>query len=68
MPNVQLIRIGIKEKLSDSVVNYTLDAFRRDWIKDVIGRCEQALNEYKNEIGLDDGLQEKNTIILEIEH
>lgn len=67
MPNVQLIRIGIKEKLSESVANYTLDAFRRDWIKDVISRCKRALSEYKKEIGLDDSLQEKNTIILEIE-
>lgn len=68
MPDVQLIRIGIKEKMSDAISNYTLDAFRKVWIQNVIERCVQALQEYKKEIGLDDSLQEQNTIILEIEH
>ncbi len=67
IPDVQLIRIGIKEKLAESVANYTLDAFRRVWIQNVIDRCVQALNDYKKEIGLDESLQEKNTIIIEIE-
>lgn len=67
MPEVQLIRVGVKEKMSDSIVNYTLDAFRKVWIQNVTERCVQALNDYKREIGLDESLQEKNTIILEIE-
>lgn len=67
MPDIQLIRVGVKEKMSDSIANYTLDAFRKVWIQNVIERCVQALEDYKKEIGLDEGLQEKNTIILEIE-
>lgn len=67
IPEVQLIRVGVKEKMSDSIVNYTLDAFRKVWIQNVTDRCVQALNDYKKEIGLDESLQEKNTIILEIE-
>ena len=67
MPDIQLIRVGIKEKMSDSIANYTLDAFRKVWIQNVIERCLQALEDYKKEIGLDEGLQEKNTIIIEIE-
>ena len=51
----------------EKIVNYTLDAFRKVWIQNVTERCVQALNDYKREIGLDESLQEKNTIILEIE-
>ena len=51
IPEVQLIRVGVKEKMSDSIVNYTLDAFRKVWIQNVICRCIQALNDYKKEIG-----------------
>lgn len=66
-PDVKLIRIGLREKLSDSVSEYTLDRFCKEWTQEVISHCKRAIATYKNEIGLDDSLQEKNTIVLEIE-
>ena len=49
MPDVRINTYRYKEKLSDTVINYTLDAFRRAWIKSG-GRCEQALIEYKKKL------------------
>ncbi|NRT78229.1 serine/threonine-protein kinase [Clostridium beijerinckii] len=67
IPNIKMIRIGIKEKFSESVINYTLDAFCKEWTETVIEKCREAITNYKNEIGIDESLQEKNSIILEIE-
>ena len=67
MPEIKMIRIGQKEKFADSVSDYTLDRYCKEWTGDVIARCESAIEEYKNEIGLDDSLQEKNSYVLEIE-
>lgn len=67
IPDVKMIRIGIKEKFSESVINYTLDAFCQEWTSTVIAKCKEAITNYKNEIGLDESLQEKNSTILEIE-
>lgn len=66
-PDIKLIRIGLKEKLSESVSEYTLDRFCKEWTQQVIRQCQDAIESYKKEIGLDDSLQEKNTIVLEIE-
>ncbi len=67
IPYIKMIRIGIKEKFSESVINYTLDAFCQEWTAMVIKKCKEAIVNYKNEIGLDESLQEKNSMILEIE-
>lgn len=67
MPKIKMIRIGQKEKFAESVSDYTLDRYCKEWTGDVIVRCSRAIEEYKNEIGLDDSLQEKNTYVLEIE-
>ncbi|AJA49159.1 serine/threonine-protein kinase PrkC [Clostridium pasteurianum DSM 525 = ATCC 6013] len=67
IPNIKMIRIGIKEKFSESVINYTLDAFCQEWTATVIAKCKEAIENYKNEIGLDESLQGKNSMILEIE-
>lgn len=67
MPSIKLIRVGLKEKFSESVIDYTLDKFCQEWTQEVITKCERAIAEYKESIGLDDSLQEKNTIIMEIE-
>ncbi|MCX0404946.1 AAA domain-containing protein, partial [Clostridium perfringens] len=68
IPNIKMIRIGVKEKFSESVVNYTLDAFCKEWTAKVIENCRQAISNYKNEIGIDESLQEKNSIILNVEN
>ncbi|WIW69851.1 AAA domain-containing protein [Anaerosinus gibii] len=67
MSEIKMIRIGIKEKFSESVINYTLDAFCQEWTASVIAKCQEAVESYKAEIGIDESLQEKNNIILEIE-
>lgn len=66
-PDIKLIRIGLKEKLSESVSEYTLDRFCKEWTQQVIRQCQDAIENYKAEIGLDNSLQEKNTIVHEIE-
>lgn len=65
--DVSMIRIGIQEKFSKSVASYTVDAFFKKWSSEVIARCNEAIEEYKKEIGIDDAISEKNKIILEIE-
>ena len=67
IPKIKMIRIGIKEKFSESVINYTLDAFCKEWTAAIISKCQKAIEEYKNEMGIDESLHEKNDIILEIE-
>ena len=62
-----MIRIGVLDKLSESSRKYTLDIFCRDWTEKVILNCKEALARYKQEIGIDESLQEKNSIITEIE-
>ena len=67
LPDIKMIRVGYIDKMSESSREYTLDIFCKEWTKKVIENCKQALEKYKQEIGLDDSLQEKNTIIVEIE-
>ncbi len=67
IPDIKMIRIGILDKLAESSREYTLDIFCKEWTKKVIENCSEALDRYKKEIGLDESLQEKNTIITEIE-
>lgn len=68
IPEIKMIRIGILDKLSESSREYTLDIFCKEWTKKVIENCSEALEKYKREIGLDESLQEKNSIITEIEN
>lgn len=67
IPDIKMIRIGILDKLSESSREYTLDVFCRKWTEKVIANCREALASYKQEIGIDESLQEKNSIINEIE-
>ena len=67
IPDIKMIRIGILDKLSESSREYTLDIFCREWTQKVIENCKKALARYKQEIGIDESLQEKNSIINEIE-
>jgi hypothetical protein len=67
IPDIKMIRIGVLDKLSESSRKYTLDIFCRDWTEKVILNCKEALARYKQEIGIDESLQEKNSIITEIE-
>lgn len=67
IPNIKMIRVGVVDKMAESSREFTLDIFCRDWTKQVIKNCEEALERYKKEVGLDETLQEKNSIISEIE-
>ena len=67
LPDIQLIRIGHKEKFSENVIDFTLDNFCKDWAEKVISKCDNALDNYKKQVNLDSSLQEKNLIIIEIE-
>lgn len=67
IPNIKMIRIGVLDKLAESSRTYTLDIFCREWTQKVIENCKAALAKYKQEIGIDESLQEKNSIIMEIE-
>lgn len=67
IPDIKMIRIGILDKLAESSRAYTLDIFCREWTQKVIENCKVALAKYKQEIGIDESLQEKNSIITEIE-
>lgn len=67
IPDIKMIRIGVLDKLSESSRKYTLDIFCRDWTEKVILNCKEVLARYKQEIGIDESLQEKNSIITEIE-
>lgn len=68
IPNIKMIRIGILDKLAESSRAYTLDIFCREWTQKVIENCKAALVKYKQEIGLDESLQEKHSILTEIEN
>lgn len=68
IPDIKMIRIGILDKLAESSKEYTLDIFCREWTQKVIENCKAALVKYKQEIGIDESLQEKNSIITEIEN
>lgn len=68
IPDIKMIRIGILDKLAESSREYTLDIFCREWTQKVIENCKVALAKYKQEIGIDESLQEKNSIITEIEN
>lgn len=67
IPDIKMIRIGILDKLAESSREYTLDIFCREWTQKVIENCKAALEKYKQEIGIDESLQEKNSIITEID-
>lgn len=68
IPDIKMIRIGILDKLAESSRKYTLDIFCREWTQKVIENCKAALKKYKEKIGIDESLQEKNAIIMEIEN
>ena len=65
--DIKMIRVGILDKMTEASREYTLDIFCRDWTQKVIENCKEALARYKTEIGIDESLQEKNSIITEIE-
>lgn len=67
IPNINMIRVGILDKMAEESKEYTLDIFCRTWTQKVIENCKKALMHYKAEIGIDESLQEKNSIIMEIE-
>lgn len=67
MPELKMIRIGMQEKMSELSRNFTLDAYCRNWTEEVIQKCKDALQAYKKKIGLNPELQEKHSIIVEIE-
>ncbi|MDE7252974.1 MAG: protein kinase [Acetatifactor sp.] len=68
LPDIKMIRVGVLDKMAESSREYTLDIFCRDWSRKVIENCKAALVGYKAEIGIDDSLQEKNGVIIEIEN
>lgn len=68
IPDIKMIRVGILDKMAESSRDYTLDIFCRDWTKKVIENCKEALAQYKVDIGIDETIQEKNSIISEIEN
>lgn len=67
IPDIKMIRIGVFDKLAESSREYTLDIFCKEWTQKVIENCKGALARYKQEIGIDESLQEKNSVIVEIE-
>lgn len=67
IPNIKMIRIGILDKMAETSKDFTLDVFCREWTKEVVKNCKNALIEYKKEIGIDESLQEKNSILTEID-
>lgn len=67
IPEIKMIRVGILDKLAESSREYTLDIFCKEWTQKVIENCKEALARYKQEIGIDESLQEKNAIITEVE-
>lgn len=68
IPDIKMIRVGILDKMAESSRDYTLDIFCRDWTKKVIENCKEALVRYKADIGIDETIQEQNSIISEIEN
>ena len=68
IPDIKMIRIGVLDKLAESSKEYTLDIFCREWTQKVIENCKEALVRYKKKIEIDESLQEKNSIIIEIEN
>lgn len=68
VPNIKMIRIGVLDKMSKKSRNYTLDVFCRKWTEEVIENCKNALISYKKEIKIDETIQEKNSILNEIEN
>lgn len=67
LPDVSMIRVGIREKFSESIIEYTFENFCKSWGKDVIQKCVEALEAYKKKLGIDQSIFEKNSIITEIE-
>nr|WP_320024122.1 AAA domain-containing protein [uncultured Acetobacterium sp.] len=67
IPDIKMIRVGIIDKMAEASRDYTLDIFCKEWTQKVIENCKIALTKYKEEIGIDDSLQEKNGMISEIE-
>lgn len=67
IPDIKMIRIGIVDKMTEASREFTLDVFCREWTRQVIENSKTALARYKDEIGIDESIQEKNSIISEIE-
>lgn len=67
LPSVSMIRIGIREKFSENIIEYTFENFCRSWENNVIKKCAEALEVYKETIGIDQSIFEKNSVITEIE-
>lgn len=66
-PEVSMIRIGRKDKLSEKVQNLTIDEYMDFWKKKVINACRTYLAEFKSVVKLDETIVDKYNLILEIE-
>lgn len=67
LPDISMIRVGIREKFSESIIEYTFENFCKSWGNEVIQKCTDALEAYKKKSGIDQTIFEKNSIITEIE-
>ena len=66
-PNISMIRVGRREKLSDNVQGYMIEEYLEEWTNCVVQKSKDYLNEFKNEVQINEQIRDKYNLILEIE-
>lgn len=66
-PNISMIRVGRREKLSENVQGYMIEEYLEEWTHNVIRKTKKYLEEFKKYIHINEAIRDKYNLILEIE-
>lgn len=66
-PDISMIRVGRREKLSENVQGYMIEEYLEEWTNCVVQKSKDYLNEFKNQVQINEQVRDKYNLILEIE-
>lgn len=66
-PQVSMIRVGRREKLSENVQGYMIEEYLEEWTNCVIQKSKDYLDKFKNQVEINEHIRDKYNLILEIE-
>lgn len=68
LPDISMMRVGRREKLSENVHGYMIEEFLEEWTNTVIEKSKAYLDEFKMQVQINQSIVDKYNLINEIEN
>lgn len=68
IPDISMMRVGRREKLSENVHGYMIEEFLEEWTNTVIEKSRSYLEKFKEQVQIDPLIVDKYNLINEIEY